>query len=63
MDNKPTIQIRIDRQLHKQLKYHSFEVEKTITKLATQMILYCLANKIDFEDEIDTIQTKEDSEK
>lgn len=56
MNNKNTIQIRIDRAIHKQLKYHSFGREKTITKTASQMILYCLANEIQFDDEIDTIQ-------
>lgn len=52
MEDKKTIQIRIDRRIHKQLKYQSIEVDKTITHLATEMILYCLTNKINFNDEI-----------
>lgn len=56
MENKKTIQIRIDRALHKQLKYRAIEDEKTITRVASQMISYCLANNIYFQDEISTIQ-------
>lgn len=56
MQDQKTIQIRIDRKLHKQLKLRAFRNDKSITLLATQMILYCLANKTSFEDEIDTIE-------
>jgi hypothetical protein len=52
MEDKKTIQIRIDRNIHKQLKYQSIEVDKTITKLATEMLLYCLTNEINIDDEI-----------
>lgn len=62
MDDKKTIQIRIDRKLHRQLKYNAIEKDKSITLLATQMIIYCLANKINFYDEISTIEIPKDSE-
>jgi hypothetical protein len=39
-----TIQIRIDRKLHKLLKYKALESEETITKLATDLISKGLAN-------------------
>jgi hypothetical protein len=56
MEDKKTIHIRINRDLHKQLKFQSIKVDKTITKLASQMILHCLANNINFFDEVDTIE-------
>jgi hypothetical protein len=52
MEDKKTIQIRIDRKIHKKLKYQSIEEEKTITQMATEMILYCLANNIIINDAI-----------
>jgi hypothetical protein len=57
---KKTIQIRMDRELHRQLKLHAFNTDKSITYLATQMILYCLVNKVSFLDEIETITVPED---
>jgi len=56
MTNKTTLQIRINRSLHKQLKYRSVEDGKTITRLASQMISHCLTNNIKFNDEIYTIE-------
>lgn len=60
--DKNTIQIRIDRKLHKQLKYRAINNEKTITLLASQMILYCLANRVNFYDELETIEVPEELE-
>ncbi|MFM2423763.1 MAG: hypothetical protein RLZZ70_150 [Candidatus Parcubacteria bacterium] len=58
--NKNTIQIRIDRNLHKQLKYRAFDCEKTITRVASQMILHCLANNVILYDDLKTIVIDED---
>lgn len=56
MYNKKTIQIRIDRDLHRQLRQKAIDTEKTITFLGTQMITYCLINNVTLYDEIDTIK-------
>ena len=50
--DKKTIQIRITRNRHKELKFATINRDKTITKLASQMIAYCLDNNINFDDDI-----------
>lgn len=48
-NNRDTIQVRIERELHKHLKHESIEKETTITSLATAMIRYCITNKINLQ--------------
>jgi hypothetical protein len=40
-----TVQVRIPRSLHKQLKLAATEMEQTITKLTTDIITVALNNK------------------
>lgn len=56
MKNNRTIQIRIERMIHKQLKLLAIQANTTITELASRIITQSLEDKVNLGYEINTIE-------